>query len=39
MVVNIAEVAIDGVQALVHAGLNLIPFAGPVLGKVLGLVL
>jgi hypothetical protein len=39
MVVNIVEGAVDGIQALVHAGLHLIPLAGPVLAKIVGLVL
>lgn len=39
MVVNLVEGVIDGAQALVHAGLHLIPVAGPLLSKVLGLVL
>jgi hypothetical protein len=39
MIVNIVEGAVDGVQGLVHAGLHLIPVLGPILAKIVGLVL
>lgn len=34
----VGQHTIDGVQGLLHAGLNLIPVIGPLLGKFLGLV-
>jgi hypothetical protein len=35
---GIGNVALNGVQALLHAGVHLIPFLGPVLSKILALV-
>lgn len=35
----VGQYTIDAVQVLAHAALNLIPVAGPIIAKVLGLVL
>lgn len=35
----VGQHTIDAVQAIAHATVNLIPFAGPYMSKVLGLVL
>lgn len=35
---GVGKIAIDGVQALLHAAVNLIPVAGPLLWKLLHLV-
>lgn len=39
VVQGVGQHALDAAQALVHAGLKLIPVAGPILGKILGLVI
>lgn len=35
----VGQHAIDGVQSLAHAALHLVPVAGPLLSKIVGLVL
>lgn len=35
----VGQYTVDGVQALVHAAVKLIPVAGPLLAKVVGIVL
>lgn len=35
----VGQHTIDGVQSLVHGAIHLVPVAGPVLAKILGLVL
>lgn len=35
----VGQFAVDGVQAIVHGAVNLVPVVGPLLGRVIGLVL